>query len=238
MKYKRLPFEQYFIDTSRDFHHTGDYRFKIDYDTVYYKHKGKTYEANYKIRWDAKRKVIQIYFQDTDGKLDWKANFDFPAKMYGAFDYEGKKIKFKVHRGWKIMWFAMKHEVRAKFEKLYKRFNHPEVEIIGWSLGSSQAQLCAQDLNYNYGVKAHVFTFGSVKPFRKIFFSKRIKNYLKDCCAECYNFSDVNDVVTYMPPFNGYFKINNKKTRLDKFSIFRLFNPMKYHTCYDNEEIY
>lgn len=238
MKYKRLPFEQYFIDTSDDYNNTGKATFKIEYKKEIFKHWLHKHETNWLVRFDEKREVIQIFFEETSGFTDWLSNLNFPAKMYKKFKYKGKSITLKAPSGWKRQWFKMKHSVRKDFEEIYKKHTECEVEIIGWSQGSAYAQYCAQDLFYNYSIKSHLFTFGSVKAFRKIFFQKRIKNYLKDCCKEVYNFKMNNDIVTYMPPFIGYFMINPIKVKQDRFCLFRLFKARKYHTSYDLEKIY
>lgn len=62
------------------------------------------------------------------------------------------------------LYCALKHNIRDEYKTLLDTYGHKEVEIIGWSLGSAIAQICVQDLFFNYGVKSHVFTFGSVKP--------------------------------------------------------------------------
>ncbi len=41
MEYKRLPFSQYFIDTSADYNRTGKARYEIEYSQVVYPYKGK-----------------------------------------------------------------------------------------------------------------------------------------------------------------------------------------------------
>ena len=66
-----------------------------------------------------------------------------------------------------------------------------------------------------------------------------MKEYLGSICSECWNFADINDIITYMPPFRGFQMIN----RVDvgtcyRRSIFRLLNPYRYHTGYDNAELY
>lgn len=233
--YKRLPFEQYFIDTSNDYNETGKARFPVQYKTVKY---GKVlkHKANYCVKYDDSRDIIQIYFEDTDGTVDWIDNLTFPSKYYKSFKYNGKSIVLRTHRAWGRMYKAMKHQVREDFSCIFEDHPKSEVEIIGWSLGSGQAQLCAQDLFYNYGIKSHVITFGSVKPF--FTFSKKVKEYLKDCYIDSYNFACNNDIVTYMPPFSGFMMFNRIKVSLDKFNFFRLFKPMKYHTCYDNQKLY
>ena len=60
----------------------------------------------------------------------------------------------------------MKHFIRNGVKELKELHKDAEVEVIGWSLGSGQAQLCVQDLYYNLGIKSHLFTFGSVNLFK------------------------------------------------------------------------
>lgn len=236
--YSKLNYEQYFIDTSNDYNHTGKARYEIKYKDVEYIYKGIICHANYEVHYEEDRDVIQINFQETDGKIDWFVNFMFVDKYYDSFMYEGKLIQLRVHNGWAAMYKAVKHFVRNDFKELYEKHPTAEVEVIGWSLGSGQAMLCAQDLNYNFGIKCHLFTYGSVNPFKiKLFRGHRIKKYLRDCCKEVYNFSDRNDIVTYVPfRILGFIKI--KRVNLDKFNFIGLFNPMRYHTCYDQRELY
>lgn len=235
-EYKRLNFEQYFIDTSGDYNNTGKARFKIHYKTIEYDHKNKKRYANYEIHYEAERDVIQINFEQTADNTDWFVNFNFAEDYYDQFEYNHQIIQLKAHRGWAEMYRAMKHFIRSDFLELYNQHKTAEVEIVGWSLGSAQAQLCAQDLFFNYNIKSYVYTYGSVKPFYVK--NKVVKNYLSLCYKEAYNFSDVNDIVAYLPPFIRFFKFNNVTVYLEKFCFFKLFNPMKYHTHYDEAYIY
>lgn len=237
MKYERLTFDQYFIDTSNDFNKTGKARYKIKYNKVYYGYKGQKCEAN----WEAhlEDNVIQINFEQTNGKLDWMCNLLFLSKYYDTFMYNGKKITLRVHDGWKAMYKAMKHQVRDKVKELLKIAPEAEIEVIGWSLGSGMAMLCAQDIFYNFNKKVHLFTYGSTNPFKtNIFNRRRIRNYLRDCCKEVYNFSDRNDIVTYLPPrLFGFIKIRRVSVG-GLFNPFKLFNAKKYHTHYDDKKLY
>lgn len=233
--YQRLPFEQYFIDTSRGYGGQTP-SVLVKYKTVEYEHHDHKHNAYYCVMYNSKRDVIQCYFKETTDDTGWKANFEFWEDYYDSFEYEGKNIQLKVATGWNIMYRAMKHFVRNEFNALREEHPDSEVEIIGWSLGSGQAQLCAQDLFYNYGVKAHVFTYGSVKPWYGS--DKDVKEYLSSCYKECYNFSNVNDVVTYLPPFKKYFMFNKVKIKQKPFCIFRLFNPQVHHTVYWDKKMY
>lgn len=235
MAYKRLPFNQYFADQSLG-HYGGTPRFEVKYKEVKYKHKNHEHNAYYCVMFDEEREVYQIYFKETSSKSQWMANFNFPDSYYDSFQYEGKDIQLRVAKGWSALYCALKHYIRDEYYALRKEHGKHELEIIGWSLGSAIAQICAQDLFFNYKVKAHVFTFGSVKPWYGK--DKDMKWYLSQCTKEIYNFKDHNDIVGYMVPLPKYFAMNPIKVKQDKFCLAKLFNPNKYHTEYWKEEYY
>lgn len=239
MSYRKLPYWQYFIDTSNDFNHTGKARYEIKYNDVPYMYKNRVCHANYEVHYERDRNVIQVNFEQTNGKRDWFVNFMFVEKYYDSFYYKDKKITLRVHNGWARMYRAVKHKVRNEVS-LYKRiYPNATVEVIGWSLGSGQAMLCAQDLNYNLGIRCYLYTYGSVNPFKTNIFNRRkIKRYLNDICEEVHNFSDRSDIVTYLPfRILGFIKIKRVNVK-GRFKLLGLFNPMEYHTHYDEPKLY
>lgn len=247
MEYKRLPFDEYFINTSEDYTHTGRATYPVKYTAVkynttkFFKFFGISHEVNYEIHYEPERDVIQMHFQRTIGAIDWFANiFEFASRYYTAIDFEGESLQLRVHHGWGKMYLAIKHEVRDKWEELHKEHPDAATEIIGWSLGSGIASLCCQDLNFNFGLKPYLYTFGSVKPFKCTPLNrKRMRMYLSTLYTDCANFTDVNDMITYMPPFRGFRMICRVKIGTDiKRSIFRLLNPLRYHVHYDRPELY
>ena len=247
MGYSRLPFEQYFINTSEDYKHTGLATWPVAYTSSYYSCStaetalGFRHEVNYEYHYEPERDVIQFNFQCTIGLPDWFANiFESSDKYYDAIDFEGEPLQLRVHHGWGQMYRAAKNEIRGAWERLHAEHPTAAAEIVGWSLGSAQAMLCSQDLNYNYGLRAHLFTFGSVRPFKaERGDSERLRRYLSSLCEECWNFADVNDIVTYMPPFRGFAAIRRVDVSdVKRRSVFRLLNPLRYHTCYHRAELY
>ncbi len=247
MKYQRLPFEEYFINTSEDYTHTGRVTYPVKYTAVKYnttilgKLLGIAHEVNYEIHYEPERDVIQIHFQCTHDKTDWIANiFESSSRYYDAIDFEGKRLQIRVHHGWGNMYLAVKRLIREKWEELHEAHPDAYTEIIGWSLGSAVACLCCQDLNYNFGVKPYLYTFGSVRPFRSTPLNrKRMRRYFETLYTDCANFADVNDLISYLPPFSGFTMIKrvNIGTNL-KRSFFRLIDPLRYHTHYDQPELY
>ncbi len=80
MGYYRLPFEQYFINTSEDYNHKGSVSYPVRYNAVSYSTSslerllGIRHEVNYEIHYEENRDVIQLNFQRTVGFSDWVAN--------------------------------------------------------------------------------------------------------------------------------------------------------------------
>ena len=246
MSYKHLSFAQYFLDTSEDFNHTGQPIHALNYQSISYPCTGKLHrllgrehEVNYAFLYDEARDVIQIHFEKTMGFTDWFANFEFAAEYYDAIEFEGAPLQLRVHRGWAEMYLAAKRVIRAEWQRLHEAHPTAETEILGWSLGSGQAMLCAQDLNYNFGLQPRVFTYGSVKSFRARPEEEAVLGrYLASLCTECWNFADNNDIVTDMPPFRGCTDIRRVGVSTKKRRFWRLMNPWKYHAYYDKSELY
>ena len=246
IKYKRLPFEQYFINTSEDYTNTGRVTYPVKYIAVKYnttkleKLLGFAHEVNYEIHYEPERNVIQINFQCTHGKTDWFANiFEFGSRYYEAIEFEGEPLQIRVHHGWGNMYLAVKWLIREKWTELHDAHPDAFTEILGWSLGSAIASLCCQDLNYNFGVKPYLYTFGSVRPFRYTLRNKKLMlRYFKTLYTDCANFADINDLISYMPPFSGFTMIRRVNIGTEDLSFRKLLDPMLYHIHYDQPELY
>lgn len=247
MAYRHLPFEEYFINTSEDYTHTGKVTYPVVYTAVkynttkFFKWFGLAHEVNYEIHYEPERDVIQMHFQRTLGAIDWVANiFEFASRYYEAIEFEGEPLQLRVHHGWGNMYRAIKHEVRDAWSELHEQHPTAATEILGWSLGSGIAALCCQDLNYNFGLKSYLYTYGSVRPFKCTHENKaRMRRYLDTLCIDCENFADVNDLISYMPPFRGFVMIRRVDVGTEKKrSFFRMLNPLRYHVHYDRPDLY
>lgn len=232
--YKRLNFGDYFTICSNNWWNIPTTLKLAEYKSIKYTRKKKTYSVEYQVRFDNDRNAIQVILQQTASKSDWRANFDFPHKIYDKVTFDNKLIQLKVHRGWGDMWLACQDTIRDEIKLYLSIYPNAEIEVFGWSLGSAIAQLAAEDIYFKFKKKCHLFTFGSVKPF----FGKKTMKYVKQCCAEAYNFYDVNDIVGRMVPLLGWKAINHCKVKLDRYCIIRLFNPQKYHTHYHVSRLY
>lgn len=234
---KHLPYSQYYIDCN--IHHrkkTVKVRQKFTYKDVSFTVGKTVHHANYIVLLDEERKVIQIFFEASNGPHDWRDNLTFPAQMYDTISYRGRKIKLRVAKGWARHYKAMKHSLHEDFEALRKGREDWPVEIIGWSLGSSQAMLCGQDLNWRYGVKAYCYTYGTVMPF--FYLDKMTEEYLKSCFTVIMNFSHKSDLATLMVPFPGYRMLN--KVLVGKLRLTDLYSTRTadVHRSYDDQSLY
>ncbi len=247
MAYRRLPFEQYFINTSEDYNHTGRVTWPVAYTAVSYpchdlmgRLLKLRHAVDYEIHYEPDRDVIQLNFQRTVGRSDWFANvFEFSDKYYDAITFEDAPLQLRVHHGWAEMYLTIKRDVRARWKELHEAHPEAATEIVGWSLGSGQAILCCQDLNYNFGVRPYLITFGSVRPFKSVRSNaRRMARYLDSVCTQCWNIADRNDIVTYMPPFRGFRMIRRVEVGDRKRTVWRLLHPFTYHTHYDLSGLY
>ena len=176
MDYNKLSFGQYYIYTSKDWRNSGKSRYDIKFNHVEFTYKlfkliPLKCAAEWEVNYIKDRNVIQVNFEQTHGTLDWIINLLFKEKMYDKFTWEnpkGKKVKIilKASKGWSKMYKAMKHDVKIAVKNILNKHPDAFIEIIGWSLGSSQAQYACQDINYHFGVLPYVYTYGSVKPWR------------------------------------------------------------------------
>ena len=176
MDYNKLSFEQYYIDTSDDWRNSGKSRYDIKYNHVEFTYKlfkliPLKCSAEWEVHYEEDRNVIQVNFEQTHGTLDWIINLLFKEKMYDKFTWEnskGKKVKItlKASKGWSKMYKSMKHDVKIAIKDILNKHPDAFIEVVGWSLGSSQAQYACQDINYHFGILPYVYTYGSVKPWR------------------------------------------------------------------------
>ena len=210
MVYSRLPFEQYFIDTSQDTNKTGNVRNVVKYKSVIFDAK---HHAEYAVVFDEERNCVQVHFEKTNGDEDWNDNFNFPKQLYDTFEWEGKEIKLYVHTGWGNMYHALKHDMHVDFEEVMNEHPDAYVESIGWSLGSGEAQLGVQDLNYKYHIKPYLYTYGSVNPFWYAPNDKITKAYLESTYEVGYNISCIPG-----PPFGPSWVMTTTSPALTRFS--------------------
>ena len=131
--------------------------------------------------------TLYIYFEKSNGLVDWKNNLDFPAKSYtgcGCF----------AHRGFLRVWKSLLPYI----EDILQHKSFEGVVITGYSHGGALAVLCHEHIWFNYPHLQCVLTgygFGSPRVIWGILGKKRHRwDNFKIIRNE-------NDIVTHLPPF-------------------------------------
>lgn len=144
--------------------------------------------ANYAV--ERKGNELYLYFEDSDGKTDWKNNLDFPAKAYKRM---GKTVWF-AHRGflkvWKEIEPALAEEIAAEHVK--------KIVIAGYSHGGALAMLCHEYAWYHRpDLREQIEGYGFGAP--RVFWGVKTKS-LKARWSRFTVVKNINDLVTRLPP--------------------------------------
>ena len=176
-----------------DYYHNADkvsYKFIEDGDTLY------------------------IYFEPSNGKVDWLHNFMFKKKPY-----KDMKMPYRVHKGflkcWKTIEDVIIHKINecddTSNEKLWKK-----IIIVGYSHGGALAVLCHECCWYHRpDIRDNIKTIAFEGP--RVYGAFRVKKKLRERWKNFRLLRNSTDIVTHLPPvIFGYthvgsvIKINNK----------------------------
>lgn len=169
--------------------------------------------------------TIYLLFEWSDGKEDWKNNFNFPAKPYKRMT-----DKWHCHRGFLKVWKAMRDDIEAQIADLFSLFTPiKKIVCVGYSHGAAISLLATEDMTYLYGSKVKVEGYGFGCPrvlWGKI--PKAVKERLKTFKAV----RVVPDLVTHVPPaLFGFKHINLTKIgKKGKYGPIRAHYPDVYTT--------
>lgn len=171
--------------------------------------KEETASFTYKIQGDS----LTIFFEWSNGKTDWKNNFDFPAKPY-----RDMKDKWYCHRGFLRVWKAIEPHLKETILDPSIKW----IYIAGYSHGGAIAQLCYEYCNY-YRPDCNVFGYGYGAP-RVVwgFLKRRVKERFKGFTLV----RNKGDIVTHLPPV--IFGFRNIGTTIKVGKLFR-YNPIDAH---------
>ena len=157
--------------------------------------------------------ILYIFFEPSDGKIDWRVNFAYWRKPY-----KDMEISYRVHGGfldsWKLVRDAIKEKVRAP---QWKR-----IVVVGYSHGAALAALCHEfvwferpDLREN-----GLVGYGFDGP--RVYAGFIIKPQLKERWRTFTMFRNWNDIVTHAPPVIFGFR---HVGRVEKIHGPRYYNP-------------
>lgn len=144
--------------------------------------------ASYAVRKDGN--TLYIFFESSNGKEDWKANLNFPAKPYKRM---GRTVWF-AHSGFLETW----KEVEPFLGDVITDKSIKEIIIVGYSHGAALAMLCHEYVWYNrpeLRASLHGYGFGAPRVFwgiKTLKLAERWKNYTV--------IRNIDDIVTHLPP--------------------------------------
>lgn len=168
--------------------------------------------------------TIYLLFECSNGREDWKNNFDFPAKPYKRMTE-----KWYCHRGFLKVWKALRDEIEITVSLILK--NHPEITgivCVGYSHGAAISVLATEDMAYLYGKTHSVSGYGFGAP-RVLWgtLPDTVKERLK-CFTTVRN---VPDIVTHVPPtLLGFRNAGTLKKigRIGKYNFIDAHRPKSY----------
>lgn len=147
-------------------------------------------DASYAVK--RKGEKLTLFFEKSNGLVDWWNNFDFPAKPYR----EMKNLWF-CHRGFLKVWKSIEPYIESDIlDPSVKK-----IDIIGYSHGGAIAQLCYEYVKYNRpDVYVTGVGFGSPRVLWG-FVQKPVKERFEGFLLV----RNGNDIVTHLPPqFLGF----------------------------------
>lgn len=147
--------------------------------------------------------TLSLLFECSDGREDWKNNFDFPAKPYKHMEH-----LWFCHRGFLKVWKAIELYLVPYIEDPKIR----SIEIVGYSHGAAIALLCYEYCIFHRpDVEVRGVGFGCPRVFWG-FLPKCVKSRFE-------NFKVVrngHDIVTHVPPALFGFRHVSKVVKIGK----------------------
>jgi hypothetical protein len=136
---------------------------------------------------------LYIYFEHSNGIIDWKNNLDFPKRCGECFCY---------HRGFLKVW----NSIKDKILKYIKNPSFKKIYIVGYSHGAALALLCYEMVyRERKDIRSSLFGYGFGCPrvlwgFRR----RRAKAVWENFLV----IRNIDDIVTHLHfAFLGYFHV-------------------------------
>lgn len=169
---------------------------------------------------ETKGDTLYLYFEASNGKEDWKNNFDFPAKPYKEMN-----DTWFVHRGFLRVWKTIEPNLAPFIEDR----NIKHIVCVGYSHGAAIAVLAYEYCMFHRpDIKDNIEGYGFGCP-RVVwgFLKKRVKERLKGFVVV----RNGNDLVTHLPPVLFGFRHVGKKLKIGegkRYGLIGAHYPDKY----------
>lgn len=138
-------------------------------------------------------KTLVLSFQWSNGKEDWKNNFNFPAKAYkkGA-------NKWFCHRGFLKVWKSIREQLEPRVLSILKSTAVDTITCVGYSHGAAIAGFATEDMAFLLGSEYKIAGYGFGCPrFVWGVLPREVKERFKHFVPV----RNIPDIVTHVPPF-------------------------------------
>lgn len=137
--------------------------------------------------------TLYLLFEESSGSVDWKNNFDFPARPY-----KNMNDTWMCHRGFYKVWKAMRDEVESLVSaKLKESPEIAKITCVGYSHGGALSMFATEDMEYLYGDKYIVEGYGFGAP--RVLWG-RVPRAVKFRLRKYVVVRNIPDLVTHVPP--------------------------------------
>ena len=134
--------------------------------------------------------TLYIYFEPSDGKVDWKHNF-----MFAKRPYKDMKNPYRVHRGFLKCWKAVEDIVIDYIKDLFIN----EIIVVGYSHGGALAMLCHECCWYHReDIRKNIWGIGFDTP--RVYAGLWVRKNLKARWKQFLVVRNHSDIVTHLPP--------------------------------------
>lgn len=136
--------------------------------------------------------TLHIFFEESNGKIDWRVNFQFLAIPTKPYKDMAKGQGWMCHRGFLKNWKTIEKYIKdAIMDPEIK-----EIDIVGYSHGGAIAQLCYEYVKYNRpDVKVSGVGFGAPR----VYWGK-LREDVKKRFEGFTIVRNGHDTVTHLPP--------------------------------------
>ena len=162
-------------------------------DEIYKEARGA---VNYAFVQDGYGRLI-IYFEPSDGKIDWRNNFAFKKKPY-----KDMKVKYKVYRGFLKCWKSVEDRVIDKVveKRANGAYKWDHITVIGYSHGGALAALCHEAVWFHRPDLREKGLLGIGFEAPRVYGARKVKKELMERWENFYVLRNGRDIVTYVPP--------------------------------------
>lgn len=192
-----------------------------DYTTI--KTENGKYEVDYKFVEDIAKRTLYIFFEPSDGRIDWRVNFAYWRKPY-----KDMEINYRVHGGFLESWKLIDDAIGAKIREIdeqettkegFWNWKWKKIVIAGYSHGGALAALCHEYVWFNRGDLRQTegaltgISFDGPRVFGGLWIPKKLKERWRDF----YVLRNYNDIVTHLPPVLFFFRHVGNKVKMNEY---------------------